>query len=40
MIRERVKRGGNGRVGVTGEGLVREDDGNGGCGVVDVDVGW
>ena len=39
MIRERVKRGGIGRVGVMGEGLVREDDrvwGSGGCGWVGV----
>ena len=32
MIRERVKRGGIGRVGVMGEGLVRENDKNGGVG--------
>ena len=36
MIREHVKRGDIGRVGMMSEGLVREDDGNGGCGEVGV----
>ena len=39
MIREHVKRGVIGKVGVMGEGLVRDDDGNRGCGVVGVGVG-
>ena len=32
VIRECIKRGGIGSVGVMGEGLVRENDRNGGCG--------
>ena len=35
VIRECIKRGGIGSVGVMGEGLVRENDRNGGC----VEVG-
>ena len=36
VIGERVKRGGIGREGVMGEGLVRKDDGNGGHGKMGV----
>ena len=36
MIEWCVKREGNGRVDVMREGLVREDDGNGGCEEVGV----
>ena len=39
MIRECVKRGDIGRVGVMGEGLMRENDGNRECGEVVVGVG-